>query len=116
MLKNILSLLSLISFVFLLSACAGLPPDKPLCTELSLDRGYCVKMMSGESFEVSDTKPYQGKTWWEMRPTMIRMPLETWVDLKKWIIKICKNNSQCDSAVSNWERTVNKIDEAISSP
>lgn len=76
-----------------------------------MTRGYCVRTMSGEDFEVNETSLYDGKTWWELRPTMIQMPAKTWSELKKWIIKICKNNSQCDASVANWERTVHKIDE-----
>lgn len=44
---------------------------------------------------------------------MIQMPASTWRELKKWIIKTCKNNDQCESSVSNWERTVNSIDEQV---
>lgn len=114
MLKKISKLLSVISLT-LLANCAGLPPDEPLCTEITMSRGYCVRMMSGEGFEISDEKLYEGKTWWELRPTMIQMPAKTWKELKKWIIKICKNNSQCDSAVADWERTVHKIDQVVKS-
>jgi hypothetical protein len=70
-------------------------------------------MMSGKSFEISEKTPYQKLTWWEMRPHMIQMPASTWRELKKWIIKTCKNNDQCESSVSNWERTVNSIDEQV---
>lgn len=110
--KRILRALSAISFALLLEACAGLPPDKPLCTELTPTRAYCVNTMSGADFEVNEVQKLDGKTWWEMRPTNIQMPSQTWKAFKVWINKICKNNSQCDSAVANWERTVNKIDAA----
>lgn len=106
-------LLFLISAIFLLffGGCAGLPPDEPLCTEITHERGYCVRMMSGKDFEINETEKFKGMTWWEMRPYMIQMPPQTWKELKTWIIKICKNNSQCDDAVSSWERTVEKIDK-----
>lgn len=112
MLKKSLKMLSVLSFV-LLASCAGNPPDEPLCTELTVSRGYCVRMISGEGFEVDDERLYDGKTWWELRPTMIQMPAKTWAELKKWIIKICKNNNQCDDAVANWERTVDRIDNVV---
>ena len=78
-----------------------------------MTRGYCEKTMSGKDFEVNDTQKLNGKTWWELRPTMIQMPATTWKSFKAWINKICKNNDQCDDAVANWERTVNTIDSAV---
>lgn len=101
-----------ISFALLLNSCAGLPPDEPLCVEITMTRGYCVKTMSGDTFVVDEVNLLEGKTWWDMRPTMIQMPASTWAKFKIWINKICKNNSQCDSAVANWQRTVNTIDAA----
>ena len=114
MLKLILSVLLLSSFLSLIS-CAGLPPDEPLCTEINPERAYCVRMMSGKQFEISETKKFNGQTWWELKPTVISMPASTWRELKKWIIKICKNNSQCDDAVAGWDRTVKIIDDQVSS-
>jgi hypothetical protein len=105
-----LSLLLSLSFV---TSCAGLPPDEPLCTEITIARGFCVRMMSGQTFEVNDDVKLNGKTWWDMKPTMVYMPASTWAALKKWIIKTCKNNSQCDSAVASWDRTVEIIDDNV---
>ena len=113
MLKRNLRLLLACSCVFLAS-CAGAPPDVPVCVEINLSRGYCTKIMSGKSFDVDDDQKFSGQTWWEMRATMIQMPATTWRELKKWIIKSCKNNSQCDSKLANWERTVNTIDKSVS--
>lgn len=112
MLKKILNL-SLVSSFVLLANCAGLPPDEPLCKELTLSRGYCVTTMTGKGFDVDDTHLLDGKTWWEHRPTMIQMPAKTWREFKKWIIKICKNNSQCDDTVAGWDRTVERIDSVV---
>lgn len=89
-----------------------MPPDEPICTEVNPSKGFCVKIMSGEQFVISDSVPYKGKTWWEVRPSLVMMPVQTWAELKKWIIKICKNNSQCNQ-VAHWERSVNVIDERL---
>lgn len=107
-LRNILVSLLLLTF----SGCAGAPPNIPVCVELSPERGFCVRVMSGETFEVNESAKLEGKTWWDGKPSMVIVPATSWRDLKIWINKICKNNSQCDSAVANWQRTVNTIDAA----
>lgn len=91
-----------------------MPPDAPFCTEITPDRGYCVWSVSGRDMEVNETNKLEGKTWWELRPTMIRMPISTWKAYKAFIIKTCKKNKKmCDKAISQWERTVHQIDGAV---
>lgn len=104
------SLLGLLLCV--LSGCAGMPEDRPICTEVSPVEGFCVRIISGKSFTVNESQKYEGKTWWEMRPAMILMPASTWASLKAWIIKTCKNNQQCDKLAS-WQRTVEIIDTQV---
>lgn len=111
-LKLILSALLLLSLLFVIS-CAGTPPNVPLCVELSPERAHCVRIMTSEQFEVNEERKLDGKTWWEHKPSVISMPATTWRELKKWIIKICKNNQACDSQVASWDRTVETIDSKI---
>jgi hypothetical protein len=106
-------MLLLISFASLLSACALNPPDVPVCFEINMTRGGCVKTMSGERFEISETKKFEGRTWWEIRPAMIMLPASSWTQLRSWIIKVCKKTGQCDEAVSSWDRTVETIDTEL---
>lgn len=112
MLKLILKT-SFVLSLFLLTSCVTVPPDEPICTEITMTRGYCVKIMSGQEFEVNEDNKLNGKTWWEMRPAMIQMPASTWAALKAWIIKSCKGNDKCEKAVANWERTVKIIDDRV---
>lgn len=109
----ILKLLLLIS-LGLLSSCSITPPDVPLCTQINPDKGYCVNTISSKEFEISKEKPYKGKTWWEIRPYMIYMPTESWVEIKAFIIKICKKSRKCkNKQVSSWNRTIEAIDKKI---
>lgn len=109
-LKTLLRLL----FALLISSCAVTPPDVPLCTELAPNRGYCVNTISSVEYEVTDEKPLNGKTWWEMRPYMILMPIESWAEIKAFIIKICKKSKKCSGPnIANWERTVDAIDKKV---
>ena len=104
----------LLIWLGLLSSCSLTVPDVPLCTEINPDRGYCVNTLSSKEFEITKEKKYKGKTWWEMRPRMIYMPVESWVEIKKFIIKVCKKSKKCkNKQVSNWSRTVKAIDTKI---
>lgn len=98
----------------LLTSCAIKPPDIPVCVEMSLDRGECIKVISGEKITIDEKNKYQNKTWWESRPTNIIMPLSSWVDLKKWIIDMCrKNKNVCDKEISSWDRSLEIIDQKV---
>lgn len=114
--KNILKILLGIWSSLLISSCAVTPPDVPLCTEISPSRGYCVNTISSKEFEVNETKKLNGKSWWEHRPLMIYTPVGSWVEIKKFIIKICKKSNMCDGRnITSWKRTVKAIDKAIKS-
>lgn len=102
-------------FIFLtLTACATKPPDITACVEMSISRGECVRVVSGQRIRVDEDHKLNGKTWWEMRPTNIILPLESWIDLKKFIIKTCKNNkNMCDKEISSWDRSIQHIDDSL---
>lgn len=70
--------------------------------------------MSSKEYEINETQLYEGKTWWEQRPFFILMPVQSWVELKAFIKKVCKQGNNCKQKdVSNWENTVNLIDEKV---
>lgn len=102
-----------------LNSCAGLSKlnlkeeiDEPVCVEFNLEKGGCVKIVSGDKFIVDETHLYEGKTWFEMRPYMIQMPPGTYKKFKAFIIKICKKY-KCDKDVASWDRALVNIDEQI---
>lgn len=97
----------------LLSACATVPPDVPICTELSMTRGFCTNTISDKSFFIDEEIKLEGKTWWELRPTMIQVPISSWVKIKAFIIKVCKEKGNCGDNISNWERRVFDLDQQI---
>lgn len=103
----------LIVALFLAVGCATNPPNIPLCVEINPGVGNCVKIMSGESFDVDDKHPFEGKTWWESRPSMIQLPASSWAQMKAFIIKMCKQTKQCDKNVSSWDRTIQNVDEQV---
>lgn len=111
-LKNFL--VSLLALTFL-SGCASTVPDSVVCVELDINLGGCVHIVSGQQFFVDDKHPYNGKNWWDQRNEMILVPATSWVEIKKFIIDICKSTNQCQSSVTNWERSVNTIDDQLRS-
>jgi hypothetical protein len=109
--RKLLSLLLIISLNLLFS-CAT-PPDVVVCVELRPSKGWCTKTISSESFYVDDKTLYEGKTWWDMRPDMILVPTKSWVEMKTFVIKTCKNTGKCDAKISSWDRTINEVDAKI---
>jgi hypothetical protein len=101
----------------LINGCAIAPPDVPLCAEISPSKGYCIFTMSNREYVIDDENTLDGKTWWDLRPTMIYMPSDSWAEVKSFIIKICKKTKQCNGKnIVDWERTVEKIDQNVIAP
>lgn len=103
--------------LILLTSCQHTVPDVAVCYELSPTRGTCVTTISGREFEVDEQKTWplddawKGKTWWDVRHLMLLVPGEvSWVPMRAFIVKICKDKNTCQQEVKNWERTVEKID------
>lgn len=96
-----------------LAGCAIPVPAVPLCVELSPVKGYCVNTITNEEQIVDEMHPMNKQTWWEMRPSMIYMPAQSWAQLKAFIIKICRKSKQCDTDLGKWERSVELIDSMV---
>lgn len=99
--------------LFLFVSCTTLPPAVPVCVEINPVKGYCVNIITGESFEVTEDKKFEGKTWWAISPTMVQMPASSWAKIKSYIIKQCKITGKCQKSVASWERTVEVVDESL---
>lgn len=101
------------SSLFLQISCSSVQKlDVPICTEVSPLNAYCVNIISGKDFKVSDVEKLEGQTWWEQRHRMVMVPPSSWVKIKAFIIEECKKNTKC-SELSNWERSINQIDSSL---
>lgn len=121
MLKKLL-LIGFVSSLSLLTSCAIAPPDEPICIELDIARGWCTNTISGKEFFIDELHKYSptgdkkdAKSWWELRPYMIHVPASTWVEIKTFIIKICKQTNACSGTAASWDRTVERVDETLDS-
>lgn len=95
--------------MLLANSCATIPDD-PLCVDIRPGAGFCVTATSGKQFEIDDSHPYNGKTWYDMQLGMIKMPVDTWVHFKEYIIKECKKSNRCSKDITNWDRGTKVLD------
>ena len=99
--------------LLLVASCSLTPPNVPVCREKDIDRGRCTKIVSGESFSVSETEKFEGKTWYELRPFFILVPISSWVELKSYIVKMCEKYKNCQSSDTNATETIKSIDSIL---
>lgn len=85
-----------------------------------MQRGWCVNTISGQEFTVDDVQKWplkdkwKGQTWWDVRNKMVLVPAEpSWAPIKAFIIKMCKQNNQCQEQVRSWDRTVERVDDNV---
>jgi hypothetical protein len=88
-------------------------PKVPICAEIRPDKAYCINTITSQEFVWDDQNLFEDKTYWDARPTLLLLPASSWVEIKKFIIEVCKKTKKCDSQVSSWERTVDVIDQQI---
>jgi len=103
-----LRMLFVSSFV-LLTSC-GSVPDKPFCTDIRPGAGFCVWSISNKEMEVDDTHLLDGKTWYDMQIGIIKMPLDTFKAIKKYIINQCKRNQNCSEEIDSWDRAMTTLE------
>jgi hypothetical protein len=100
-------------FALAISGCATPVPKVPVCSEIEPDRAFCVNTITSEEFFWDNTHLWNGKSYWDARPGLLLIPSSSWVEIKKFIIEICAKTKQCDSQITGWERTVDKIDSGV---
>lgn len=93
-------------------------PDELICYEINMTKGFCTKTLSDEDVIIDETHPYafekgaKPMTWWELRPFMILVPIQSWAKIKAYIIKSCRSNSACKN-IAGWDRRVEELDKGV---
>lgn len=87
--KKNLFLSLIISLSLSLSNCAHKIPDEPVCIEIMPVKGYCTYTLSPKSFYLLN------QDWINMKSNSLLMPISSWGEIKKFIIKICAEENQC---------------------
>lgn len=86
--KNLL--ISLItSLGLMLSSCAHKIPNEPVCLEINQNKGYCTYTLSDKHYYLFD------QDWINMKSNSLIMPIKSWAEIKKFILKICAEENQC---------------------
>lgn len=109
--QNLFILLSVLQSL-LLSGCTSVP-DVPVCAEIELNRGFCTFTVRDEDFFIDDQNKFEGKTWWEMRPLMMRVPPSSYAKVKAAFIKQCKKHKDCDKDIAKWERKFEAVEKHL---
>lgn len=100
--------------LFFLVSCGSLTSiDKPVCVEISIDKGYCTTIISGEGFYVDEDHLLEGDTWFSAKPKMILVPATTWAAIKKYLIVNCKRSKSCNANIDSWTRSMETIDSQV---
>lgn len=99
--------------LFLVSCTSIKEIDKPVCVEISISRGYCTTIISGQGFYVDDTNLFEGETWFSLRPKNIQVPPTTWAAIKSYLIKNCKKSGSCSENIDSWNRSMTSIDSVM---
>lgn len=104
----------LLSSIFL-NSCASVP-NVPLCVEINPTHGFCTNTISDNDYDVDEQHPFDfggdtKLTWWQARPFMVLVPMNSWKKLKDYIIQQCKRTN-CDQYVKSWDRKIQELDGA----
>ena len=86
--------LCLMLFISLLVSCANLP-DFVTCKELTPSSAKCIKVISEEKFDWNDDNLVNGKSYWEIRPTLLQIPADSYAELKAYLLKNCRRYQNC---------------------
>lgn len=71
------------------SGCAHVP-DVPVCVKISEVEGYCSYTVRDSDYSLT------GGAWAEVEKNSLRVPIDSWGEIKGFILKICKQTNQCD--------------------
>jgi hypothetical protein len=82
--------------------------------ELDISKAFCTTPISGKDQIIDDTHLLEGKTYWDIRPTMILIPPSSYAAIKSFILKQCKRNpDMCDKEIPAWDRATESVDKQI---
>lgn len=104
--------ISLIKLAFLSSlvlSCTK-PPDIPICLSLDEQRGYCIYTISDKEFYVDADRLFESKNWEQVKATSLILPASSWMELKKYILKMCKQSKSCMEDLKKIESKSSKLE------
>lgn len=103
-LRKIFSISIFLIFGTFAANCSSVP-NVIGCAEINLSRGVCRFTVSQEKIIIDDENPYKGMTWFDIRRKSLTVPADSWAEIKKWMIKMCKRH-KCDVDIASWDRDI----------
>lgn len=100
-----------LSFLLILSlsGCASVP-DVVVCRARTASSGFCTYTISNKDLIVDDVNLLNGKTWIDLKIESVYVPVESWAEIKKYILKQCKKNNDCSDNLDSWTRKMDSVD------
>lgn len=65
--------------------------------------------ISKKEMTVSDKDLLNGKTWLDLVIESVYVPADSWVEIKSYIIKMCKKTNDCKDDIDTWKSKLDKI-------
>ena len=94
-----------------LASCALTPPNIPVIMRSGPTQGYYVKIMDGERGFLDDTHLLNDKTFLDYSIEGIIVPVESYVELKKFILDVCYKY-KCSEEIK-WQSALDNIDSNL---
>jgi len=97
-----------ILLIFALYSCASVP-NVLVCRQQAISSGFCTYTIDDKDIMIDDTHLYKNKTWIDLKLEMVLVPVESWVEIKSYILKKCKKNQDCNAQIGTWSRKIDSV-------
>lgn len=98
--------------LILFSSCASIP-DTWVCRARSVNQGFCTKTISQEEKIVDDSNTIYGKTWIDLKIESVYVPVESWGEIKKYIVDQCKKRQDCSNDIGTWTSKIDSLNPTL---
>lgn len=88
-----------------LLSCVHNLPDDPACIEINPTKGWCTYTISPNEYYL------EGKEWSDTKKNALIVPIDSWKNIKIFILEVCKDYGKCTEALPK----VNQIDSIMPS-
>lgn len=77
--------------------------------------GYCTWSISEKHAYVGDQEKHHlyKKPWTQILAESVKMPTEAYAEIKSYIIKICKQNQDCNADIAKWRVKLDSLDSIV---
>ena len=95
--------------LFLFASCSSVP-DVPILTRIDFNKCAYAYTISDKSGVIDDVNLLNGKTCLDYVNEGLIVPVDSWMDLKKFIVKKCRQTPKYCEGVGDWNNKINIMD------